>query len=228
MAPKPFKPALIVVDFQEDFCPPNGSLAVPNGRDISPTVNSLLHLPFPLKLATRDWHPPSHISFSPNHPDTSPFTSSITIHHPTDPSHLPYVTTLWPAHCVAGTPGAQLVPELDAARLHAVLDKGTRPDLEMYSAFYDPFRVEDTGLADRLRALAATHVFVVGLAADYCVRATALHAVQEGYVTYIVEEGTRPVSPEGWPACRRELVDGGVRMVSFDGEEVAAVRALVS
>ena len=103
MCSQEYKPVLIVVDFQEDFCPPvsvlshhsipspsnltttplqNGSLAVPEGRSIAPILNNLLSLPFALKLATRDWHPRKHVSFASNHgPDAKPFTSTTTITH---------------------------------------------------------------------------------------------------------------------------------------------------
>jgi nicotinamidase-related amidase len=199
---------------------------VPEGRSIAPTVNALLGLPFAVKVATRDWHPATHVSFAANHGGSAaPFTSTTTVTHPSDPSRR-YETTLWPVHCVAGTPGAQLVPELDAGLVDTVLDKGRDARVEMYSAFYDPFGVEDSGLAARLAAEEVTHVFVVGLAADFCVRATAEHAREQGYVTYVVEEGTRPVMPDAWPAGREALLAKGVGMVSVEGDEVAAVRAL--
>ncbi|EFY91121.1 NAD(+) salvage pathway protein [Metarhizium acridum] len=225
MAGKQFKPALIIVDFQEDFCPPNGSLAVPAGRTIAHAVNTLLALPFPLKIATRDWHPRTHVSFASNHPSSEPFTSRATIRHPSDPSQS-YTTTLWPVHCVQGTPGAQLVPELDLSQVHQVLDKGQDDRVEMYSAFYDPLHVSDSGLAKRLKEEHVTHVYVVGLAADFCVKATAEDAVAEGYETYIVEEATKPVMPDAWETCREGIVAKGVGMISIHGDDVARVKAL--
>ncbi|KAK0767123.1 hypothetical protein N5P37_000856 [Trichoderma harzianum] len=221
-----FKPALIIVDFQEDFCPPNGSLAVPQGRDIAPVVNALLTLPFAIKIATRDNHPQNHISFAENHPGSIPFKSYHTIIHPTDPTKSD-TTLLWPTHCVQETPGSNLVPELDAEKIDVVVDKGMDARVEMYSAFYDPMRVSVSELGERLKEESVTDVFVVGLAADYCVRATAESAVEEGYRTFIVEEGTRPVMREIWEAEGKKVVEGkGVRIVSVDGEEVARVRKL--
>ncbi|KAJ6442554.1 pyrazinamidase/nicotinamidase [Purpureocillium lavendulum] len=232
MADGAFKPALLVIDFQEDFCPPNGALAVPDGRAIAPTVDALLDLPFAVRLATRDWHPPDHISFAVNHPGAEPLVSYTTIAHPSDPDparHPPYETLLWPTHCIQGSPGAELVPELRRRdRLQGVVDKGTHRDVEMYSAFYDPFRVSDSGLAGRLRDEGVTDVFVVGLAADFCVRATAEHAHDEGFRSYIIQEGTRPVMPDKWPACRADILAKGVGIVSVDGDEVARVKALSS
>ncbi|OPB42618.1 isochorismatase family hydrolase [Trichoderma guizhouense] len=222
-----FKPALIIVDFQEDFCPPNGSLAVPEGRDIAPTINTLLNLPFAIKIATRDNHPQNHISFAENHPGAEPFKSYHTIIHPTDPTKSD-TTLLWPTHCVQETPGADLVPELDAEKIDVVVDKGMDARVEMYSAFYDPMRVSVSELGERLKEEGVTDVFVVGLAADYCVKATAESAAEEGYRTFIVEEGTRPVMKEIWEAEGKKAVEGrGVRIVSVDGDEVARVRGLV-
>jgi len=223
--PPSIKSALLVVDMQEDFCPPSGSLAVPEGRSITPLINLLLRLPtFALKVATRDWHPPTHVSFASNHPPprNRPFVDLCTVTNPNNPAES-YQTRLWPVHCVRDTPGASLIPELDAARIDLVLDKGTDPRVEMYSAFHDPLTdppLCDTGLAAILRREGVTHVYVVGLAADYCVRSTALDARAAGFVAHVIEEATRAVDPEGWPRCRRELEAAGVRVVSRDGPEV--------
>jgi len=229
MATNTFAPALIIVDLQEDFCPPNGTLAVPNGRDIIPTVNILLSLPFTLKVATKDWHPFTHISFASNHPGTQPYTSFTTITNPANPSET-YSTRLWPTHCVQTTPGAELVSSLNVSKVDVVIEKGKNEHVEMYSAFYDPLkepRVEDSGLAGRLRESGVTHCFVVGLAADYCVKATAVDAAAEGFETFIVEEGTRAVEQSGWEECKRELNRKGVSVIDMDGEEVNRVKKLV-
>ncbi|KGQ07669.1 Nicotinamidase [Beauveria bassiana D1-5] len=225
-----FTPALIVVDLQEDFCPPNGSLAVQDGRSITPIINTLLRLPFALKIATRDWHPPNHVSFAATHRNSSPYTSTYTItQHPSSSSSVPrrqYTTTLWPTHCVAHTPGAQLIPELDAARLHRVLDKGTRVDREMYSAFWDPFGESDSGLAGLLRDAGVTDVYVVGLAFDYCVRATAEHAAEAGFTTVVLEDATKAVFPDTWNNVVAELQSKNVHVVSSTSSEVQKVESL--
>jgi nicotinamidase/pyrazinamidase len=102
--------ALIVVDFQNDFAP-GGALAVPDGDAIAPRVNELAASgDFDLVVATRDWHPPDHGSFT-EHGGT------------------------WPVHCVAGTPGAELHPAFDAANVDIVVDKGQDPQTEGYSGF---------------------------------------------------------------------------------------------
>ncbi|KAK8003592.1 hypothetical protein PG989_003311 [Apiospora arundinis] len=224
-----FRPALIVVDFQEDFCPPNGSLAVPEGRDIAHTVNELLSLPFVTKIATKDWHPPNHISFADNHTGKQPFTDFTTVVNPANPEEH-YESRLWPVHCVQGTPGAELVPELEAGHFDdavngggGIIEKGQDGRVEMYSPFYDNFtspRGCDSGLAKRLRDAEITDVYVVGLAADYCVRSCAEDAAKEGFRAFVVEEGTRPVDKEAWPQCKMELEKLGVKVVTMHSDEV--------
>lgn len=97
----------------------------------------------------------------------------------------------------------------------------------MYSAFYDPLekpRVSDSGLADALREKRVTDVYVVGLAADYCVRATAVDAKKEGFRTFIVEEATKPVDQAQWEKMQVELfMSRGVEVVSFSSDEVGRV-----
>ncbi|KAK3335923.1 Isochorismatase-like protein [Cercophora scortea] len=215
--------ALLVVDMQEDFCPPNGSLAVAEGRDVVPLINSLLALPsFALKVATKDWHPANHISFAANHAGKQPFVDTCTVVNPYNALES-YETRLWPVHCVQDTPGAALLPELDEARIDRVIEKGIDARVEMYSAFYDPLRsprVSDSGLADMLKAAGITHVYVVGLAGDYCVRSTAADAHAEGFVTYVIDEATRAVDAEAWSRCKAEIEASGVRVVSRDSPEV--------
>ncbi|KAI1489517.1 isochorismatase [Biscogniauxia mediterranea] len=217
-----FRPALLVVDLQEDFCPPNGSLAVPSGRDVIPVINVLLELPFVTKIATKDWHPPDHISFATNHEGKQPYTDSVKIVNPNNAAES-YESRLWPVHCVQGTKGAELVPELDIKKIDRVVEKGTDARIEMYSPFYDPFttpRVCDSGLAGVLRESRITDVYVVGLAADYCVRNAALDAAKEGFKTYLVEDGTRPVDAAQWPECKKGIEAAGVKVVSMEAPEV--------
>lgn len=226
-----FVPALIIVDFQEDFCPPNGPLAVPDGREIFAVVNNLLDLPFHLKIATKDWHPKDHISFAKNHnpPNNVPFQSEITIANPKNPNETEK-TKLWPVHCEQGSDGAQLAIELDTTKVTMVFEKGMDKQVEMYSAFGAPFRdpvYADSGLKNILTEHGITHVYVVGLAADYCVKYTALDSAEAGFETVIIDEGTKPIDPLAMDQVRWELSDAGVRWVSVTGDEVNRVRQLL-
>jgi nicotinamidase-related amidase len=223
-----FVPALIIVDFQEDFCPPNGSLAVTDGRSIAPVINSLLDLPFKIKVATKDWHPSDHISFASNHPppNNEPFTSTITISNPLGGDETES-TLLWPVHCVQGTKGAEIAPELNVSKVDRIVEKGMDKRVEMYSAFSAPFRspiVAESGLAATLKEAGATHVYVVGLATDYCVKFTALDSAREGFKTFVVGDATKPVDPDSWGAVTEELGGAGVEVVQFEGSEVGRVK----
>lgn len=209
-----------------------------DGRDTIPVVNELLSLPFANKIATKDWHPPDHVSFASNHgpPNNVAFESTTTIVHPSNPSRT-YETRLWPVHCVENTPGAELVAEMLSDRFDVIIEKGIDSRVEMYSAFTDPFHeppftpestsISTSKLPKVLSDKGITHVYVVGLAQDYCVKASAIDSVRFGYETFVVVEGTRAVAPgEGWEAAEKDMVTAGVRMVAMDGEEVEWVRKL--
>lgn len=162
--------ALILVDLQNDFLP-GGALGVPGGDEVIPIANRLMD-DFEIIVATQDWHPPDHGSFAANHPGRQVF-ENIDLHG------LPQ--TLWPVHCVQGTPGAEFAPELDAGRITRVFRKGTRPEVDSYSGLFDNGRRHSTGLAEWLRGQGITRVTVCGIATDYCVKFTALDAVAEGF-----------------------------------------------
>jgi nicotinamidase-related amidase len=132
---------------------------------------------------------------------------------------------------VQGTKGAELVEELEIERVDKVIGKGMKKEVEMYSAFYDPLvkpRCCDSGLAGTLKGEGITDVFVVGLAFDYCVNATAADARKEGFRTVVVGEGTKAVDEGAWEGVAGELGSLGVRLVSIEGEEVGWVRRLNS
>lgn len=193
-----------------------------------------------IKIATKDWHPQDHVSFASNHAGKQPFTDFVTVINPGNEEER-YETRLWPVHCVQGTKGellnlcdghidvhagAELIPELDIAKVDKIVEKGLRKEVEMYSAFYDPFespRCSDSGLAGLLKEKGVTDVYVVGLAFDYCVKSTAVDAAKEGFRTVIVEEGTSAVDPGSLDGVTRELEEGGVRVVKMDGDEVRRV-----
>ncbi|KAI9888729.1 MAG: NAD(+) salvage pathway protein [Vezdaea aestivalis] len=217
--PTPFTSALLIIDYQNDFCPPNGSLAVPSGDTLLPLLNKLLNLPFALKICTRDFHPPTHISFLSNHINAT--TAKVV--HPDSPSQS-YITKLWPEHCVQGTNGANLVAGLHLDKVDAVVDKGLDARVEMYSAFHDPFRVEESRLGEVLKEKGITHVFVVGLALDYCVKYSAADAKKEGFEVFIIEEASKAVDPQGGQNTKVELEGLGVKYVAVDGEEVGWVK----
>ncbi len=158
--------ALIIVDFQRDFTPPRGALAVPGGDEIAARLNELARDPrYAAVIATRDWHPPDHGSFREQ---GGP----------------------WPAHCVQDSEGAELHPALDRDQLDAVIDKGQDRESDGYSAF------ESAELVQLLREQGVTAVTVVGLATDYCVLNTARDARREGLTVTVDTSATRAVDAQ--------------------------------
>jgi nicotinamidase/pyrazinamidase len=201
------KKALILVDLQNDFCP-GGALAVPRGDEVVPVANRVQDR-FDIVVATQDWHPPDHGSFAVNHPGKEPYEVI-------DLYGLEQV--LWPAHCVQGTPGAELHPELDTTRVARVFRKGDDPTVDSYSGFYDNERRRSTGLAEWLRERGVSEVHVMGLATDYCVRFTARDALDEGFTTTLIEDGCRgiDVKPGDVDAAIAELRQAGVKVSRSD------------
>jgi NAD+ synthetase len=173
--------ALVVVDMQNDFCP-GGALAVPGGDLLAPRIREAAAAAGTV-VATRDWHPPDHCSFAAQ---GGP----------------------WPAHCVAGTAGAQLHPSVADMRFDLVVDKATEPDREAYSDF------DGTGLDGWLRERGVRRVVVAGLATDYCVRATALDAVREGFETTVLADaiGAVDVHPGDGARAHAEVRAAGARL----------------
>ena len=175
--------ALILVDIQNDFLP-GGALAVPEGDVIVPIVNRLQAV-FPLVVATQDWHPADHGSFAANHPGQAVFSQI-------DLNGLPQ--TLWPVHCVQGTPGAELAAGLHRERIAKIFPKGTEAGIDSYSGLFDNVHRKSTGLGEWLKAKEVAEVFVCGLATDYCVKFTALDAADAGFRTCFIQDASRGVN----------------------------------
>jgi nicotinamidase/pyrazinamidase len=167
--------ALLIVDFQNDFCP-GGALPVSGADAIAEPLNRLAGS-FDLVVASRDWHPPKHGSFVGVSVDEADWRGS-------DPP------SIWPPHCVQGTPGAELHPRLDLARIDLVIDKGQDPNSQGYSAF------QDTALAELMRERGVDRVYVGGLATDYCVKNSVLDARSLGFNVVVVEDAIRGVEME--------------------------------
>jgi nicotinamidase/pyrazinamidase len=173
---------LLVIDLQADFMP-GGALAVEGGDEIVPLVNRLASR-FEHVVVTQDWHPPGHASFASSHEGAKPFEAK----------RLEYGDqTLWHDHCVQGTPGAELHPELAVDLAFLILRKGRRPGIDSYSAFVEADGKTTTGLAALLKARGAKRVFACGLATDFCVAHSAVDARREGFVAYVIEDACRAI-----------------------------------
>ncbi len=193
---------VIVVDVQADFTQQHiGALPVPGTDqgyldDVLAATRAYVQDGNPV-ICTRDYHPESHISFCSSHPGKNPFDRICV---------GAVEQTLWPPHCVQMTPGAQiLIPQEFVTR---IIDKGTHPQWDSYSAFQDDGG-KDTGLQELLAELGAQGLIIYGLATDYCVKMTALHALERGYHVRIRTDLCRGVTPEGAAESLEQLKRAG-------------------
>jgi nicotinamidase/pyrazinamidase len=198
--------ALILVDLQNDFLP-GGALAVPRGELVIPPANRLQPC-FELCCATQDWHPEGHGSFASSHPGKQPGDR-------VELAGLEQI--LWPDHCVQGSRGAAFASRLDTRRVEAIFRKGTDPGIDSYSGFFDNAERKATGLGAYLKGRGVDELFVLGLATDYCVKATALDARRLGFPSVsVIEDACAAVElgPGDAAAALAELRAAGVRVVS--------------
>lgn len=194
--------ALLLIDIQVDFLP-GGALAVPEGDKIIPLANSLQRH-FELVVATQDWHPAGHKSFASNHAGKKVFEQTVL-------NGLDQV--LWPDHCVQGSSGAEFSKDLDMQRVEAIFRKGTDPEIDSYSGFYDNGHRKSTALAEYLRGRGITKVYLLGLAGDYCVYFSAKDALKEGFEAFIIEDATRPIDVEGFKKAKQDILNRGGKVI---------------
>lgn len=186
--------ALIIIDVQYDFLP-GGALAVDHGNEIVQTINEL-QSEYDLVVATQDWHPRGHKSFFTSHPNKKAF-DEISL------NGLNQV--LWPEHCIQGTKGAELVPELLTNAIEAIFRKGMDKEIDSYSGFFDNGRKKSTGMADYLKGRGVTEVAVCGVAADYCVYYTANDALDLGFKSSIIENASKPINLERYEGVKKDF-----------------------
>ncbi|BBC80820.1 nicotinamidase [Acetobacter orientalis] len=180
--------ALIIVDMQNDFLP-GGALGIAGADRLIPTLNTLLDQPFGASIATQDWHPAGHCSFTPQ---GGP----------------------WPTHCVQGTQGAELAALLRTDTLCAILRKGMAQAVDSYSAFTDNNGQNPTGLAGLLRERGIKRVIVCGLALDVCVADTALAAQKLGFESVVLADASASAQEDPTQVANR-LRAGGVSVLTI-------------
>lgn len=196
-----------MVDIQNDFLP-GGALAVKEGSKIIPLVNKL-QKKFDLVVATQDWHPANHESFASNYPN-GVIGDLVDLHG------LPQV--LWPDHCIQNTWGAELAETLDISSVQKVFRKGTEAAVDSYSGFFDNGKRKDTGLSTYLQSKDVEQLFIVGLATDYCVKFTALDAVNLGFETTVIVDAVKAVNlhPEDQENAIRTMRQAGIQIIQGD------------
>lgn len=199
--------ALLIVDVQNDFCP-GGALGVPDGDRVavplSRAAERFMEAGLPV-FASRDWHP------------------AVT-------RHFRGYGGVWPPHCVQGTSGADFHPDLRLPAGTVIISKGIDPDRDSYSAFEG---IDDAGatLGSCLASLRVGHLYIGGLATDYCVRSSALDAVRAGFMVTVLTDCVAGVElkPGDSERALDEMARAGVRFATVDAllEEVATRKECV-
>ena len=198
---------LLVVDVQNCFLP-GGTLAVPNGNEIIPIINSL-GKKFENVIFTQDWHTANHASFASSHPGKAPFETI----------ELSYGTqVLWPDHCVQGSDDARLAEGLDIPHAQLIIRKGYHNEIDSYSTFVAADGETKTGLTGYMRERGLQEVYVCGLATDFCVGWSAIDARRAGMDVSVIEDACRAIDLNGsleaaWKAMKQE---GVLRISSSD------------
>ncbi|MGJ4964964.1 bifunctional nicotinamidase/pyrazinamidase [Bradyrhizobium sp. HKCCYLRH3061] len=195
---------LLIIDVQNDFCP-GGALAVADGDAVVPVINRLSRM-FDHVVLTQDWHPAGHSSFASSHPGRAPF-ESVT---------MPYgPQTLWPDHCIQGTPGAAFHADLATDKAQLIIRKGFRAAIDSYSAFFENDKTTPTGLAGYLRERGLKRVFLVGLATDFCVHYSAVDARRLGFAAIVVDNACRGIDLGGsMAAAKAQGAEAGVERIA--------------
>jgi len=183
MALPEFRPddALLIVDMQKDFCPPDGALPVTDCTGVLKELSAWIEAAQAARIlivASRDWHPPEHVSFRER---GGP----------------------WPVHCVQGTEGAEFCEELRLPDDVVIVSKGDAPDTDQYSAF------DNSGLAELLKQRGIRRLWIGGVALEVCVRASVLDALTAGFDVHVIVAGTAPVDEENGRRALEEMVQAG-------------------
>ncbi len=202
--------ALLLIDLQNDFCP-GGALPVAEGDATIDVANHAIAAAkkagMPV-IASQDWHPANHLSFAVNHP-------GAIIGECGELAGLPQIW--WPVHCVQGQRGADFHPRLHHNAFDAVIQKGTQPEIDSYSAFFDNGKRAKTPLDNMLRQQGITRLTIMGLATDYCVKFTVLDALALGYEVQVVQDGCRGVNlqPDDSEKALAEMCHHGARRLTL-------------
>jgi nicotinamidase/pyrazinamidase len=193
----------IVVDVQNCFTP-GGSLAVKDGHEVVPIVNRLARA-FPNVVLTQDWHTSDHISFASSHAGKKPF-DVVPLHYGNQ--------VLWPEHCVQGTKGAEIHPDVTIPHAQLIIRKGYRQHIDSYSAFYEADGKTPTGLTGYLKDRGITQCYFAGLATDFCVAWSAIDARKAGFGAAVIEDACRGIDAGGSLAkAWSDMTAQGVRRI---------------
>lgn len=175
--------ALLIIDMQPDFMS-GGPLPVAGATKLIPIINQL-QAQFEVVIATQDWHPKNHESFK----------------------------NTWPEHCIQGTPGAALHPDIETKRISSIIRKGMNPRIDSYSAFYDNEHQASTGLAGYLQEKGIKTLYFTGLCADVCVYYSIIDALDAGFTCVLITDATCALSETDYQEKLNTLLKKGVRCI---------------
>jgi nicotinamidase/pyrazinamidase len=205
----PGRKALLVIDLQNDFLP-GGPMAVPDGDAVIPIINELANNAslWSGVVASKDWHPANHVSFHSNHEDAVPFTLK----------HIPELAIdqmMWNPHCIADSKGSELSKDSKLPKDAVIILKGRHREVDSYSAFGDGIDKtrEKTELETLLKEWNIDHVYVCGLATDYCVAFTAMDAVKAGFQASVILSASRGIAKETVGEALEKMAGMGVELL---------------
>lgn len=216
------KTALIIIDVQNDFI--SGTLANPyNAATIVPVINGLRDK-FDFVVISYDWHPYDHCSFTESHMEgkfpikekPEKFENFAEVTLLADKDRPEHDQVMYPRHAVQNEWGSRCHDDLIVKDSDAKIYKGTKPNIDSYSAFYDNIKANDTGLTAILEKEGVTDCFFCGLVTDICVKATALHGAEAGFRSYVIEDASKPLSEDNIENVRTVLMEAGVPMIKAE------------
>jgi nicotinamidase/pyrazinamidase len=202
------KRALIIIDVQNDFI--NGTLKVNNAINIIPGINSIRDKGWDVIIITKDWHPINHISFASTH-KRNIFTK---VKFKYIQENILITQMLWPNHCVQNLIGSQIHDDLIINDNDHIVQKGTNPLIDSYSAFWDAIKKNQTNLLSILQQNNINNVYLTGLALDVCVAHTAVDSLDNGFTTYIIKDLTKAVDDDNISEILTTCKTKGVKYIN--------------
>lgn len=210
----PRKRALLIVDLQYDFIPPNGSLAVPGGDKVVGKINEIrtkYGKKFDLVVCSKDWHPKNHCSFLSNNVERDP---KAKLFAPCLMKDGKTMQMMWPDHCVQDSEGSKIHKDLIRKETDIIVKKGKNVNVDSYSAFMDNDKKSKTELEDILKKASITEIYCVGLAYDYCVGSTAVDGAAF-FKSYVIKEASASVAKESEKEMEENFKKSGVEIIDI-------------
>jgi nicotinamidase/pyrazinamidase len=204
--------ALGIIDVQNDFCA-GGALHVTDADLVVAPINKLRFMYYEIlpTFISQDFHPANHMSFNTTHGVATNTKQKLHLKME-DGSFIDVEQDMWPVHCVQNTPGSNLHRDLIVTRIDKIIKKGTKANVESYSAFGDEFggKYEKTDLDNWLKGKDVTDIILTGVATDYCVYNTALDARRNGYDVHLIMSCTKGVAEETTKKAIADMKEKGV------------------